>query len=152
MESKNEIKISTQKVRRASVGWMIRRLSLRFEARLNKELGLLGLNVNQFAVIMTLLENGGLTQSQIGKRITMPGYSITRTMDVLEEKKLLKRHPDERSRRSYRIYLTERGQTMGPELFAIVKRVNERVLSPLDDDERQQLTGILDKLQHASLD
>lgn len=146
MEHNDKIKNQTQNVRRTSVGWMLKNLYSSLDAEMNKELEYLDLNINQFAVMMTLLENEGLTQAQIGKKIAMPGYSTTRTMDVLEEKKYLERRVDERSRRSYRIYLTDLGHAVGPELFAIVKRVNARLLSPLSEQEQAQLVGLLETL------
>lgn len=146
MEHNDKIKTQTQNVRRTSVGWMLKNLYSSLDAEMNKELECLDLNINQFAVMMTLLENEGLTQVQIGKKIAMPGYSTTRTMDVLEEKKYLERRVDERSRRSYRIYLTDLGHAVGPELFAIVKRVNARLLSPLSEQEQAQLVGLLETL------
>lgn len=128
---------------------MLKRLSASLDAEMNEELRRFDLNINQFAVIMTLLEKEGLTQTEIGKKIRMPGYSTTRTMDALEEKQFLERRPDERSRRSHRIYLTDKGNAMAPELFRAVKRVNKQLLSPLDAQERGLLVGLLEKLLHA---
>ncbi len=81
----------------------------------------------------------------------MPGYSTTRTMDTLEEKQLLERRQDERSRRSHRIYLTEKGRALAPDLFGIVRSVNERLLSPLAEQEREQFLDALGKLVSARL-
>lgn len=126
-------------------------LSTSLDAEINKELKRLDLNLGQFAVLMTLSEAEGLTQTEIGKRINVPGYATTRTLDALEEKRFVERRKDERSRRSYRIFLTDQSRRMVPQLFAIVKKVNEGLLSVLSTTERKQITGILTKLAHVRL-
>ncbi len=51
----------------------------------------LGLSKGQFAIIITLLENEGVTQAEIGQKILMPGYATTRNIDKLELYELLER-------------------------------------------------------------
>ncbi|MEW8459831.1 MAG: MarR family winged helix-turn-helix transcriptional regulator, partial [Candidatus Thiodiazotropha endolucinida] len=88
----------------------------------------------------------GLTQSEIGKKITMPGYATTRTIDALEEKRFVERRKDDRSRRSHRIYLTEQSRRIVPQLFTIIGKVNEHLLSTLSPKEQKDLVKILTKL------
>lgn len=83
------------------------------------------LNLGKFAILMTLLEGDGITQAEIGKRLSMPGYATTRNIDVLDKNGLLERHKNETSRRSFCIRLTSKGEALGPELFSMVKSVNK---------------------------
>ena len=125
---------------------MLKILSASLDAEMSNELKRLDLSLGQFAVLMTLSETEGLTQSEIGKKITMPGYATTRTIDALEEKRYVERRKDDRSRRSYRIYLTERSRKIVPQLFTIVGSVNGRLLSVLSSKEQKELIAILKKL------
>lgn len=125
---------------------MLKRLSAALDAQMSNELQRLDLNLGQFAVLMTLLEAEGLTQTEIGRKIAMPGYATTRTLDALEEKQYVERRTDERSRRSHRIYLTKQGHGIAPELFGIVRNINEQLLSVLSTTETQQLAALLNKL------
>jgi len=140
-----------QRVRENSVGWMLKVLCTSLDAEMSNELRRLDLNTGQFAVLMTLSEAEGLTQAEIGKKITMPGYATTRTIDALEEKQFVERRKDDRSRRSYRIYLTDQSRRIIPELFTIVMKVNEQLLSVLSSTERKHLTAILKKIVLAKL-
>ncbi len=151
MERGAAIDSQARTVRQTSAGWMLKRLSASLDAEMSERLKDHGLSINQFAVIMTLLEEEGLTQTEIGNKIEMPGYSTTRTIDALEEKLLLERRPDTRSRRSRRIYLTDRGRALAPELFGIVRRVNTRLLRPLGEREREMLIALLEKLLRSRL-
>lgn len=138
-----------EKIRTNSVGWMMKMISERLGSLIKQELKRLELDLKQFGVLMTLLEEEGLTQTEIGKKITLPGYATTRTIDALEKKQLIERRTDERSRRSYRIYLTDTGHATGPELFIIIKKINEDLLSVISTTERKQLTTILQKILSA---
>lgn len=143
MRELNKTKPPAQRVREDSIGWMLKVLCTSLDAEMSNELKRLGLNLGQFAVLMTLSEAEGLTQTELGKIITMPGYATTRTLDALEEMRLVERRKDERSRRSHRIYLTDRCQGIVPELFAIVEKVNEGLLSALSRAERREIAKIL---------
>ena len=133
-------------MRNTSVGWMFKMICTRLDADMSKELNSLNLNLNEFAVLMTLLQQQGITQTEIGKKIIMPGYSTSRNLDSLEEKELVERRTDAQSRRNFRIFLTDKGREMGPKLFNTVRTVNQHFLSELDSGERKQLTSILQKL------
>jgi len=71
-------------VRKTSVGWLLKRLSVEIDREMVKQLRPHSLSINQFGIVMTLLECDGLSQSEIGKRIDMPGYATTRNIDILE--------------------------------------------------------------------
>lgn len=141
----------TQKTRESSIGWMLKVLTTSLDSEMNSELKRLDLNISHFAVLMTLLENEGLTQTEIGKKVIMPGYATTRTIDALEQKKLVNRCKDEKSRRSFKIFLTHLGHELAPDLFNIVSRVNEDLLSVLNPTEKKNLSKILHKLVQAKL-
>lgn len=132
-------------VRENSFGWLIRKISAGMDRDMTAALKPHGLNLGQFAILMTLLEKDEITQSDIGKKISMPGYATTRNIDVLENHGLLERQKHEASRRSFSIRLTEKGKSIAPVLFSIVKNINEGALASLDENETQVLKQLLSK-------
>lgn len=136
----------SKSVRQASVGRMLNLLSRRLNAEMEVRLKELGLTTSGFFVLMSLLETEGLTQSELGSRTKMPPYSITRLIDLLHEMGLVERRVDPKSRRNHLIFLTGNGHAIGPEIFAIVKGVNERLLEGLPEAERQAFLATLTKL------
>ena len=126
-------------VREQSLGWHIQTLAAEMNARMDQELDPLGITRHQFGVLMILLDQEGLSQAEIGKRINLPGYATTRGMDALEAKGLVERRADAASRRAYRVFLTATGRALGPSLFAIVGRVNGSMTAGLTPDQRAAL-------------
>ena len=118
---------------------------------MKEQLEPLGLTQVQFAILMILMEEDGISQAAIGKRIILPGYAMTRNLDALEERQFIERRPDEKSRRSFRIVLTDEGRALAPMLFEIVTKVNSDFLSDLEETEVSQLKSLLTKLISSSL-
>lgn len=138
-------------VRHTSIGRMLTMLSMSVKDQLNNRLSALGLSMNGFFILMTLLEKEGQTQSDIGQKIALPAYGTTRTIDTLQDHGLLERRADPASRRNHLIYLTPKGRALAPEIFAVVKEVNEWLLAPLDAAEKQHFSDVLEKLTLAHL-
>lgn len=133
-------------LRRNSLGWMVKSLSIKLDIEMKKGLEPHGLNLGQFAIMMTLLEKDNVTQTEIGKKVSMPGYATTRNIDVLEKNGLLERHESTISRRSFCIRLTVKGKALAPILFSIVGNVNKNTFSILDENEEKQFKLLLTKI------
>jgi len=133
-------------IRKSSTGWLIKSLGVWLDDQMDIRLAPLGLSKGQFAIIMTLLENEGVTQAEIGRKILMPGYAITRNIDKLELNELLKRQRHKSSRRAHSIYLTKKGRELAPALFSVVKDVNRVFLESIDDRNRKELNEMLSML------
>lgn len=129
--------------REDSVGWVMQRLAKRLNDEMDKQLATLDLTVAQFAVMMTVLESGGMTQTEIGRRFGWPAYSITRVLNALEERGLLERRADPSSRRAFNIYASAEGKKLGPELFAIVQAVNSEFMGRLPQEDRAEFRRMI---------
>jgi DNA-binding MarR family transcriptional regulator len=133
----------TSFVRLGSYGWYLKILGTWMDNKMNEELAPLGLSLNQFAIIMTILEQEGLTQSEIGQRVMQPSYATIRNIDKLESLGYVKRQRHEGCRRSYHILLTEAGKALAPDLYRATESVNELFLSSLEEEQQRELLSIL---------
>ena len=129
--------------REQSAGWMFKTISNWIDEELSRQLKSLGLSRIQFPIMMVLLEEEGLTQVEIGKRIYMPGYATSRNIDQLEYKNLVQRQLHESSRRSHRIYLTSPGKKLAPQLFSVANAISDKLLDALEGEEKQLFKTLL---------
>ncbi|RVT82203.1 MarR family transcriptional regulator [Rhodobacteraceae bacterium CCMM004] len=132
--------------RATSIGWLLQRAARQAEAAMEERLTDVGLSVQQFAVMMTVLEDPGLSQTEIGARFSMPAWAISRAIDHLVAEGLVERRAHPTSRRTLAIYPTEEGRALAGRLFAIVGEVNDTVSAPLTGAERGTLAALLVKL------
>ena len=125
---------------------MLNLLTSKLNGEMNQRLQPLGLSLPEFAILMTLLELEGQTQSELGRKTAIQAHGTTRSIDALEALDLVERRPDPTSRRSRRIFLTAKGHRIGPELFSIVGEVNAWLLDGLNEREKQAFAATLAKI------
>lgn len=80
----------------------------------------------QWLVLSCIREQEGIIQKEIALRSGKDRPTITRILDVLDNKKLILKQADPQDRRSYLVYTTEKGrmlleQTEGIEQHAIIQ-------------------------------
>ncbi len=136
----------TRQSRLSSNGWKIQRIAKWLDREMDRRLIDHGITVQQFAVMMTVLETDGLSQTQIGRQFSAPAYTISRAIDHLERAGLLDRRPHPTSRRTHTIHATAAGHKLSPALLAIVQEVNAALVAPLDTAERDRFSALLTKL------
>lgn len=143
--SKDKIQVAAaiRSVRQASVGWHIQRLSGELDRAMNDVLAPHGLTLQQFAIVMMLIENDGLNQREIGSRFSAPAYAVTRAIDGLEADGFLERRAHPTSRRTNTVHATAKSVALVPTLISLIEDVNARLLAALDDDERASTQSLL---------
>jgi len=132
--------------REESFGFLIQTLARVLDAKMKVELEKIGIDIKIFANLMMLGQKDGINQREIGKRLNFPEYFTSRNIDALVEAGLAERKPDPGSRRSFLIFLTEKGRAKAEELPAIVREVNNEVLHGLTTEERASVISLLQKV------
>ena len=128
----------------------ISRLARELEARLEVVYREHGLDPGWHDVLSTLRRQGPpytLRPSDFTGMLMLTSSGTTKRLDRLEEAGLVMRTPDPRDRRGVLISLTPAGLEIIDEV-AVAHLDNERnLIAVLTDDEREQLAGLLRKLQ-----
>lgn len=132
--------------RQKSFGWMINVLALNAGKDFDKELKKHGLTIALWPTLMCLWEEEGITQRDIAAKSKVENSTTTRTLDKLEKLQLVERRVDPDSRRSFRIYLTEKGKALEEKLIPIPISINNKYLSLLEEDEQQEMIRLLQKM------
>lgn len=84
--------------------------------------------------------------SQLGRRLSLTSGSMTSLIDRLEEAGYVFRQPDPYDRRGVLVSLTPLGLETANDLYERYSSLERRVLTPLSDGEREQLTDLLVRL------
>lgn len=151
-EDREKLAIEVRAVRQSSVGWHIQRLAGQLDMAMNAALEPHGLTIQQFAIVMSLVESEGLTQREVGSRFRAPAYAISRSIDGLEADGFVERRPHPTSRRTNTVHATEKSLALVPVLIVIIRDVNARLLETLNENQQANLLGTLaDMLDENSL-
>ncbi|MDH5927049.1 MarR family transcriptional regulator [Vibrio lentus] len=132
--------------RENSFGWMINVVANKASKDFDVELKQHGLSLALWPTLMCLWEEEGITQRDIAAKSKVENSTTTRTLDKLEKLELVERRADPNSRRSFRIYLTEKGKALEEQLVPIPIRLNKELMNELDAEEQQQMIKLLQKM------
>jgi len=105
-----------------------------------------GLSPFHYAVLALLEEDPRETQAAIADALGYDRSHVVRLLDELEERDLVVRKRDPEDRRRHVVKMTPEGRTMLAKLRAIVARLEDHFLAPLDRDERAALHALLVRL------
>ena len=107
----------------------------------------LGLTIDQWAVLKLLEEDGGSADfGHLSDRLLRDKATITRILDLLEERNLVARSPDSGDRRRVRVMLTRPGRQKVEKAAEIVAALRATVSAGLTESEKSALGRTLKKL------
>jgi len=112
----------------------------------DRQLKNFGLTPCQFEVLMVLWEEDSILLSELGRRVSRDGPTITGVIDRMEKKMLVKRKRDSHDRRAVRVILTSKSKSMKEQLSMTKKQILEKIIKNLSTKEIAHLETILVKM------
>ncbi len=103
-----------------------------------------GITVDQWVVLDVLRETDGINQLEIADKTYKDAPTVTRIIDLLSRKNLIKRVVDPSDRRRFNIQLTKEGKEKINEVWPVVKEMRENGWNGLTDEDYTHLLRILD--------
>ena len=100
----------------------------------------------QFEVLMTLWNEDGIVLSELGRRVSRDGPTITGVVDRMEKKMLVKRKRNSGDRRVVKVHLTVKGKNMKEQVSTTKKEIFERITHDLSLKEINHLVALLEKM------
>lgn len=131
-----------------SVGFLLAKAYQRACALFKEEFDPYDLTPQQFGLLAFLWIEDGLSQAELSARSQIDRTTMGGIVDRLEKERLVERRPHPEDRRAYQVFLTARGKSLEEELWAVAKRVQEKVNAPLSAAERTTLIRLLEKLRY----
>jgi len=112
------------------------------------------LTPRQLAVLMTVAQNEGLSQTGLVDRTGIDRSTLADIVRRMQRKGLLQRRRTKEDARAYAVKLTDEGRRVLRVAEPLAKRVDERILDALPTKQREQFIGdllaIVDTLQKLS--
>jgi DNA-binding MarR family transcriptional regulator len=112
----------------------------------------LDLRFTQFLILKRLATLGPMTATELARAVELDGGAMTRQLDQLEGRGLLRRCPHEQDRRALRIELTDAGDQLWQKLSGCNDRVLQAAQRTLSNAESAQLHDYLERVLRALRD
>jgi MarR family transcriptional regulator, lower aerobic nicotinate degradation pathway regulator len=131
--------------------WLISRAYARSHALLNDGFAAsaTGLRSYHYRLLATLEESGPVVQAELGRSTSIDPSDLVAMMSELERRGLVQRSADPSNRRRNIVTITRAGSKQLRALDKMLDEIQERVIAPLSQNERLQLTKLLRKLADA---
>jgi Transcriptional regulators len=101
--------------------------------------------VDQWLVLKKISDSERITQIELANALFKDRASITRILDLLLEKRLVKKE-EGTDKRSYELALTPNGQKFMEQALVIVKNVRKKGIELMSEKEQEQLKNSLLKI------
>src|SRR5919198_5466346 len=126
-----------------STSHLLKRLAWVIKERAGGAFDSTGFSPYHYAVLALLDEKPPETQAMIADALGYDRSHLVGLLDELEERGLVERKRDPSDRRRHLVSLTPDGKRVLGRLRAIVKDVDDKLLAPLDDEQRETLHALL---------
>lgn len=114
--------------------------------KLERELAPLELGPGRYLYLFGLYIRDGRKQQELANVIGIDKAAVTRALSRLEQSGYIYRKEDQEDRRATRVYLTQKGRDLQPQLETAAVDCIENMTAALDTDERTELRRLLAKM------
>ncbi|MEV4359315.1 MarR family winged helix-turn-helix transcriptional regulator [Nonomuraea sp. NPDC051941] len=132
--------------RQSSLGYQINHLARLLGNGLRVNIADTGVTPGQFAQLLALFEEDGLTQQELCERVRIDQSTMAHTLKRMQRDGLVVRTADPQDRRRSHYRLTERARQIQPELTRGAREANARALRGIDQEEFDAFMRTLDRM------
>lgn len=129
-----------------STGYWLRRTYNAVSDNLQERFDEYDVTVAQWPVLYSLYQEVCTTPAELAEYLGLYRSAITRLLDRLEKKGLVKREIAPHDKRSVRINLTKKGLSLVPKLAEISRETNNQILSEFSNKEIIEIDNFLKKI------
>ena len=129
-----------------SLGFILNRTSIQSKALFTQRIKQFDISPEQWSLVFRTVESKGLTQKELSDSTYKDQANITRSIDRLEKKSLLKRVPNHNDRIIINIFPTEDAINLVDTIIPISSEFNSFLTKDFSEEEKQQLIKLLNKV------
>ena len=142
---------SAELTREVSFGYQVNHLARLLAAALRERIEPHGVVPGQFAQLLALLEQDGVSQAELCREVQIDQSTMTHTLRRMERDGLISRSSDPGDQRRSLIWLTPRAHELAPTLVGAAREVNALAATGVSaadlDTCMRVLTTAMDNLQ-----
>ncbi len=129
-----------------SPGFIMHRANLRYKCEMGRRFKSFDITTEQWAALCRLKEQDGLSQKELADRIVKDQPNLTRILDKLEQKGLIRRVDNANDRRAFFVYLTPEGEALMEKLIPIAVQVSVDAFAGFTAEEAASLKNLLNRV------
>lgn len=108
------------------------------------------ISVTQYYALESLARHGPLTLNELASQLYLDKSTVSRVVNTIERKKLLRRQPHEQDRRAVLLALTDAGRRLYDGIRDDIEERERRLISEFDPDVRTAMIALIGRLAEAA--
>ena len=107
----------------------------------------LGISTGQYMYLVSLCENEGISQEQLGEIVGINKSTTAKVIGQLEAQGHVRREQDLEDKRGYKLYPTQKAKDVYPLVIKILDQWNEYLADGLTKEEQSTLFALLSRVE-----
>ncbi len=129
-----------------SLGYQLGLLNRLYDRCLQDALKEFGVAPGQFAPLVMLFEEDGLTQAELCRRINVEQPTMANTLDRMERDGLIRRKADTDDRRRSHVFLTPRAKDIQAQVMEAARAVSNRTVARMSAGEQDDMFRLVARM------
>ncbi|MBM4166147.1 MAG: MarR family transcriptional regulator [Ignavibacteria bacterium] len=129
-----------------SLGFLLNRTARGMKRLLDAKLVDYNITATQYIVLMRMVEEDGISLTELGERLHLDNPTLTGIIDRMERDRFLRRQRDTIDRRVVNVYLTENGKMLCKEIEHLAKETDEEIWSDFSINEKRAMLNYLERI------
>lgn len=129
-----------------TLGFSIHKAAARLRHALGQHLRQFELTPEQFGLLGRLWEQEGLSQRELADRLFKDKPTITRMLETLDQRGLIRREHHDHDRRVFRVFLTAAGRALELPVLEALKDFRSQAYRGLSPEEQERTKAHMDQI------
>jgi DNA-binding MarR family transcriptional regulator len=134
----------------AHIGYLLRRVSNQVSGEFARSLKARSISVAEWVVLSRIAGGRGITSGELADGLNLTPGAISKIVEKLEIKGLVSRESIEGDARVRKLFVTDKGSDILPQLVKIADENHRRFFDSLTDREQETLRRLLHKLAESN--
>jgi DNA-binding MarR family transcriptional regulator len=130
----------------SSIIWLIPKVRHLLRKDLENKLADYDLSWAQWATLSRIYRTEGCNQKKLAEMSIRNGAAITRSLNILENKGLVKRENSTNDRREFLIFLTDKGYKVYKKTELVIFEAIQEIKAAFKENELEKLEALINKL------
>lgn len=113
---------------------------------LNSQLAFFDITAEQWQVLLNLSQQNNINQKVLSEIVKKDQPTLTRMLDILERKSLVKRQASKDDRRSFCIEITEKGLELTKKLVPYIEDIFKKILDGISEEQLNIYLNVLNQI------
>jgi DNA-binding MarR family transcriptional regulator len=130
-----------------ALSYLLRNVGMKYRYYAYNVLGKDRWGISQDLAIYHIAHNKKLNQKDLADKLCITPASVSVIVHRMESEGLLVRVPDEKDGRQFNLLLTEKGQSLVPQVRSSWSKIQEEITRGLSESEKTTLLRLLQKVE-----